>query len=225
MVTGSHRSAGKADIPGTGHWLTRRTGLVPTAPPPSRLSRRSVLDEATRPSAPEPGPEVTVSRRGLAAGQHLIDVHDQYRAELQQVRDLLARVAKGITTAGQARGELNRLTIRANDWTLGGVCQMQCVSVTEHHTTEDDSIFPHLRRSQHSLREVLDRLDDEHHAIGKVFEEIDAALIHLAQHPNDIGPVSEAIDLLTDTLLSHFAYEEREIVGPLAQYGFYPGQV
>ena len=40
-----------------------------------------------------------------------------------------------------------------------------------------------------------------------------------------IGPVTEAIDLLTDTLLSHFAYEESELAGPLARHGFYPGQV
>jgi hypothetical protein len=209
----------------SGHWLTRRTGLVPTAPPRDRLSKRSVLDEAIRPSVPEPGPEVTFTRRGLAAGQHLIDVHDRYRAELQQVRDLLARVAKGITTAGQARGELNRLTIRANDWALGGACQMQCVSLTEHHTMEDDSIFPHLRASQHNLQDVLGRLDAEHHVIADLFEDIDAALIHLAQHPTGISPVTDAIDLLTDTLLSHFTYEERELIGPLARYGFYPGQV
>ena len=207
------------------HWLTRRTGLVPTTPPPARMSKRSVLDEATRPSAPEPDTAVSFTRRALALGQHLIDVHDQYRGELEQVRDLLGRVAKGITAADQARSELNRLTVRANDWTFGGVCQMHCVSVTEHHMTEDESIFPHLRRSQHSLQEVLDRLDAEHHAIGEVFEEIDTALIHLARHPADLGPITEAVDLLTDTLLSHFAYEEREIVGPLAQYGFYPGQI
>jgi len=168
---------------------------------------------------------VTFGRRGLAVGQHLIDVHDHYRAELEQIRDLLAQVAKGITGAGQARGELNRLTIRANDWTLGGACQMQCVSLTEHHGTEDAAIFPHLRQSQPTLRPVLDRLDTEHHAIRDVLEEIDAALIHLVQHPADLGPVTEVIDLLTDTLLSHFAYEERELVGPLARHGFFPGQV
>jgi hypothetical protein len=209
----------------SGPWLTRRTGIVATDPPASRLSARSVLDEDTRPSAPEPGEDATFSRRGLAVGQHLIDVHNHYRAELEQVRDLLARVAKGMTDAGQARGELNRLTIRANDWTLGGACQMQCVSLTEHHSTEDAAIFPHLRQSQDSLRDVLDRLDAEHHAIHEVLEEIDAALIHLVQHPADLGPVTEAIDLLTDTLLSHFAYEERELVGPLARHGFFPGQV
>jgi hypothetical protein len=207
------------------HWLTRRTGLVATAPPATRLTKRSVLDEDTRPSAPEPDEDVTFSGRGLAVGQHLIDVHDHYRAELEQVRDLLARVAKGITAAGQARGELNRLTIRANDWTLGGACQMQCVALTEHHGTEDAAIFPHLRQSQHNLRDVLDRLDTEHHAIHDVLEEIDAALIHLVQHPADLGPVTEAIDLLTDTLLSHFAYEERELTGPLARHGFFAGQI
>jgi hypothetical protein len=198
---------------------------VATAAPATRLSPRSVLDEDTRPSAPEPDTDVTFSRRGLAAGQHLLDVHNHYRAELEQVRDLLARVAKGITAAGQARGELNRLTIRANDWTLGGACQMQCVALTEHHGTEDAAIFPHLRQSQHNLRDVLDRLDTEHHAIHDVLEEIDAALIHLVQHPADLGPVTEAIDLLTDTLLSHFAYEERELVGPLARHGFFGGQI
>jgi len=206
-------------------WLTRRTGLVATAPPATSLSTRSVLDEDARPSAPEPDQDVTYSPRGLAVGQHLIDVHNHYRAELEQVRDLLARVAKGITAAGEARGELNRLTIRANDWTLGGACQMQCVSLAEHHGTEDAAIFPHLRQSQDNLRHVLDQLDTEHHAIHDVLEEIDAALIHLVQHPADLGPVTEAIDLLTDTLLSHFAYEERELVGPLARHGFFPGQI
>jgi hypothetical protein len=215
----------RTDGASSGHWLRRRTGLVPADPPPVRVSKRSVLDEHTRPSAPEPDPAVSFTRHGLALGQHLIDVHDQYRAELDQVRDLLGRVVKGITAAEQARGELNRLAVRANNWIFGGTCQMHCVSLADHHTTEDESIFPHLRRSQPGLREVLDRLDAEHHAIGEVFEEIDAALIHLARHPDDTGPVTEAVGLLTDTLLSHFAYEEREITGSLAQYGFYPGQI
>ena len=69
-----------------------------TAPPATRLSTRSVLDTGTRPSAPESDADVIFSRAGLAAGQHLIDVHDRYRAELEQVRDLLARVDLGPVT-------------------------------------------------------------------------------------------------------------------------------
>ena len=30
---------------------------------------------------------------------------------------------------------------------------------------------------------------------------------------------------MTDTLLSHFAYEERELLGPLARHGMYAGQL
>jgi hypothetical protein len=35
-----------------------------------------------------------------------------------------------------------------------------------------------------------------------------------------LDDVQHAIDLLTDTLLSHLAYEERELIGPLARHGF-----
>lgn len=207
------------------HWLTERTGIVPTSPPSRRLSRRTVLDEQTRPEAPEPESDVTFTERGLAAGRHLIEVHDRYRAELEQVRDLLDRVTKGITDVGAARDELNRMAIRANNWTLGGVCQGYCVAIAQHHTLEDEHIYPHLRRSDERLTEVLDRLTAEHHVIHDLLQDVDAALVHLAQHPTDTGPITEAVNLLTDTLLSHFAYEERELVGHLARHGFYPGQV
>jgi hypothetical protein len=40
---------------------------------------------------------------------------------------MLDRVTQGVITAGQARGELNRFALRANNWALGGVCQRQCV--------------------------------------------------------------------------------------------------
>jgi hypothetical protein len=33
--------------------------------------------------------------------------------------------------------------------------------------------------------------------------------------------VRDALDLLSDTLLSHLSYEERELIEPLARLGFY----
>jgi hypothetical protein len=134
-------------------------------------------------------------------------------------------VKEGTAQLGDARSQLNMMTIRANDWTLGGVCQAQCRSLTNHHTMESEGTFPHLRRSQRDLSEVLDRLHEEHLAIHEVLEGIDAALVHLARNPTDYGPITEAIDLLTDTLLSHFAYEEQQLIGPLSRHGFYPGQI
>lgn len=206
-------------------WLARRTGIAPTAAPTTRHSDRTVLDEATRPSSAEPAPEVAFSRRGLAVGRHLVEVHDHYRQEMLQIRDLLEQVRAGAAAIGDARSEINTMTIRANDWTLGGYCQAQCVSLTQHHSMESGGIFPHLRGSQADLAAVIDRLDSEHRAIHELLEAMDAALVHLARNPTDYGPISESVDLLTDTLTSHFAYEERELIAPLARHGFYPGQV
>jgi hypothetical protein len=206
-------------------WVTRRTGITPTAAPTERFSTRSVLDEGTRPSAPEPPTDVTFGAAGRQVGRHLVDVHDHYRAELRQVRDVLRQVKEGTARIGDAREQINLMAIRANDWALGGICQAHCRSITDHHTLESRGIFPHLRRRQPDLAAVLDRLHEEHLAIHEVLEEVDAALVHLARNPTDYGPITEAIDLLTDTLLSHFAYEERELIAPLARHGFFDGQL
>jgi iron-sulfur cluster repair protein YtfE (RIC family) len=209
------------------HWVVRRTGIRPTpAPDPAQWrSGRTVLDEATRPVGAEPAAGVSFSRIGLAVGSHLVDVHDHYRAELAEVRTVLTKVREGTTSIGQARAGLNATALRANDWTLAGVCQAECRSLTQHHEMETQAVFPHLRRSHRSLEAVIDRLNTEHRAIHELLEEIDAALVELARRPGDYHRIGQAIDLLTDTLLSHFAYEERELIGPLAQYGFFPGQV
>ena len=36
-----------------------------------------------------------------------------------------------------------------------------------------------------------------------------------------VAQVRAAVDLLSDALLSHLSYEERELVEPLARLGFY----
>ena len=93
------------------------------------------------------------------------------------------------------------------------------------HTLEDEGIFPHLRRSDPALVPVLDRLVEEHHVIHEVLEGVDRALVALVASPGEHAALRGAVDLMTDTLLSHFAYEEQELLGPLARHGMYPGQL
>jgi hypothetical protein len=207
------------------HWLTGRTGLVPTVPPVERLSSAQVWNEEQRPSAPEPEAQVTFTRRGLAAGRHLVDVHNHYRGELERVRDILARVRTAALDIGDARAEINKLTLRANDWTLGSFCQAYCVALTEHHTLESDGIFPYLRARQPDLGAVLDRLHEEHVVIHDLLEAVDQALVELVRKPDDFTAIQDAIDTLTDALLSHLAYEERELMAPLSRFGMFGGQV
>ena len=199
-------------------------GVAPTADTGIRLSARLPWDEAARPSAPEVG-GLAYTDRGRQVSQHLVDVHDALRAELTKVRDIVDQVVEGARDIGSARSAINQMSLRQNDWTLGGYCQAYCRIVTQHHSLEDEGIFPHLRRSEPSLEPVVDQLVEEHHAIHEVLEGVDQALVALVAGPGDHTRLREAVDLMTDTLLSHFAYEERELLGPLARYGMYAGQL
>jgi hemerythrin-like domain-containing protein len=111
------------------------------------------------------------------------------------------------------------MTLRQNNWTLGTYCESYCRVVTTHHTLEDRSMFPALRRADPALRPVIDRLEEEHHVIHDVIERVDRALVGLVSSPDGLPGLRAAMDLLTDTLLSHLSYEERELVEPLARYG------
>jgi iron-sulfur cluster repair protein YtfE (RIC family) len=114
------------------------------------------------------------------------------------------------------------MTIRQNNWTLGTFCETYCRTVTNHHMLEDRSVFPHLRRSDADLAPVIDRLEQEHEQIHDLLERVDQALVALVAAEDDgIDHVNATMNLLTDALLSHFSYEERELIGPLARHGFY----
>jgi hypothetical protein len=181
-------------------------------------------DESTRPTAAQPA-DAAPTARGASAGQHLLEVHDHYRRELTQLRDVLDQVRAGSLGAGAARSELNDMAVRANTWVLGSVCQSYCLALTQHHSMEDAAVFPHLGSQDQGLRAVVDRLGQEHRAIHDLLESVDAALVELVSAPDDLSTVQDAVDALTEALLSHFAYEEHELVGPLSRHGFYAGQV
>jgi hemerythrin-like domain-containing protein len=191
-------------------------------PDAERLSQEQAWDDTTRPTGPAPDPSRTYSPHEQAAGQHLIDVHNALRGELAQLRDLVEQVAAGNTNPAAVRTFINRMTIRQNNWTLGTFCETYCRTVTNHHTLEDRSVFPHLRRSEAGLEAVIDRLEEEHEQIADLLERVDQALVALVAAEEDgIDRVGRAMDLLTDALLSHFSYEERELIEPLARHGFY----
>lgn len=194
--------------------------LSPTPDPGHRLTGDLAWDEPARPTLGESA-DTAYSPAQQAQAHHLVDVHDGLRGELAQVRDVVAQVRRGELGAGEARSMISTMTMRQNTWTLGAYCQSYCRIVTAHHTLEDVSVFPHLRRSEPALGVVLDRLQEEHEVIADVLDELDRALVALV---SDAGPgalvrLQEKVDLLTDTLLSHLSYEERELLGPLARHG------
>lgn len=202
-----------------------KLGVVPTPDDGARLTEAMPWDEAARPHRQPSTADVTYTDQGRAVGQHLIDVHDMLRKELSELREVVGQVREGRLDGGDARSALNEMALRQNDWTLGAFCSRYCRVVAQHHGLEDDSIFPHLRRSEPGLDPVVDRLAEEHLVIHDAIEAVDRALVQHINHPEDFEPLQKAIDVLTDTLLSHLSYEEVELVEPLARLGFYPGQV
>ncbi len=196
--------------------------VVPTPDDGTRRSPTQVWDETGRPTGPARDPALSYSPRQQAEGQHLIDVHDHLRGELDQIYDLIDQVAAGTLDAGAARSAINEMTMRQNNWTLGTYCESYCRVVTVHHTIEDQSMFPYLRRRDPRLAPVIDRLQAEHRVIHDVLDGVDQALVAFVAAGGDAAALTglrHAADLLSDTLRSHLAYEERELVEPIARLG------
>jgi len=181
------------------------------------MSTDLTWDETSRPTLAEVEPE-----EGPAA-EHLVAIHDHLRSELDRLQGLVDDVRRGLLGAGGARAEVQAMTLRQNNWTLGAYCQSYCGFVNAHHSLEDASVFPHLRRSDPAVAPVLDRLEAEHVVVHALLDDVDRALVALVRE-NDaaaLDAVEQSIDLLADRLRSHLTYEERELRGPLSRHGFY----
>jgi hemerythrin-like domain-containing protein len=194
---------------------------VPTAPPTERYSSEDLLDEGARPTGPSPDPAQEYTPAQEAQGQHLIDVHDALRSELVQLRDVIDQLERGGLDPDAARGHLAKMTIRQNSWTVGTFCLQYCRALTGHHSLEDASVFPHLQARAPELSPVIDCLFAEHEVIAASLDRIDAALVRFIEDPAQFGEVRRAVDAMSDALLSHLSYEERELIEPLARVGFH----
>jgi alkanesulfonate monooxygenase SsuD/methylene tetrahydromethanopterin reductase-like flavin-dependent oxidoreductase (luciferase family) len=211
---GSRAVAPQAGTPDTG------LGVEPTPDSGERLSTERLWDESQRPRGPRPVAGEQYRAAGRALAQDLVAVHDHLRGELSQLREMIAQVAAGRLDPGTARSEIAKLTMRQNQWTVGAYCESYCRLVGTHHTIEDQSLFPGLRSLDQRLAPVVDRLHAEHLVIAGVLERIDTALVALISSPvTGMPQLRSAVDLLTDTLLSHLSYEEGELVEPLGRLG------
>lgn len=197
-------------------------GPTPTADDGVRRSAQQLLGDAERATGPPADPDRRYTAAEQAAGQHLIDVHDMLRRELDELYSVIDQLGRGELDASAARDHLEQMTIRQNAWTLGVICLRYCRALTGHHTLEDVSVFPHLEAREPALKPVLRCLAREHEVIADALEVIDQRLVALAAaEPDAFAGVRDAVDAMSDALLSHLSYEERELIEPLARHGFH----
>jgi hemerythrin-like domain-containing protein len=154
---------------------------------------------------------------GRESQETLLQVHEHLRTELAEIRGAAAQVAAGSMDPAAARTLLNRMAMRQNYWTLGAFCAQYCRVVSIHHTIEDYQMFPSLRREEKALGPVLDRLHWEHEVIAEQIDRVDRALVAMMNDPAKITEVQRAADELEAMLLSHLAYEEDQLLGPLGR--------
>jgi iron-sulfur cluster repair protein YtfE (RIC family) len=198
-----------------------RATPFPVRPTPDDGVRKGLvdlLDEATRPTGPARDPDRSYTARDLASAQHLIDIHSHLRIELNRICELVRQVSDGSLTVNVARSQINLMALRSDRWTVGAHCASYCYLLTAHHTLEDQAMFPGLRQVDSRLGPVLDRLAEEHEIISQVLTRLDAALIDfVTESEAGDGQLHKIVDQLSDALLSHLSYEERELAEPLAR--------
>ncbi len=158
------------------------------------------------------------TERGRAAARSLVTVHDGLRGELAQVSRLVDEALAGRVDIAGARGDLQRLALRRHDWTTGAYCSAHCLAVAQHHYGEDHEIFPLLRSARPDLGDVLDRLEREHVVVHDLLERLDGALVALAVADDDgRAALRHTLAEFSTVLRAHLAYEEEQLLGPMAQ--------
>lgn len=192
--------------------------VSPTPDTGVRLTGTDLLDEARRPHATRHSGGA-VTDKGRLSQETLVQIHDHLRWQLADIKEAVTAVIEGGGDIAVARTLINQLTVRQSHWSLGAFCAGYCRVVSIHHSIEDEHMFVALRRADESLSPVLDQLGHEHEVIARVLTDVDAALVAMVEDPTRMEDVRHAVDLLTDVLLSHLAYEERELLEPIGRLG------
>lgn len=137
--------------------------------------------------------------RITALGNHLIEVHGWLREELAALRaDVDAHLAGH---GGRPR------QLRAH-------CLAFCSALSQHHTGEDDGIFPVLSELFPELRPVLDELARDHQMVTEILHSLEELVDRLGSEtdPAKAQQVRAELDGLAALLELHFGYEEKRLV-------------
>jgi hypothetical protein len=152
------------------------------------------------------------TRIGRAQQDLLRQVHQHLRSELTAILDGIDQVAAGAADPGATRSMINALSMRQNYWTLGSFCAGYCRTLTMHHGIEDAAMFPGLLSREPGIAAVTERLSAEHEIIHDVLVELDRTLVALIDGGSDVSAVRKQVQLLSDLLLPHLAYEEEQLL-------------
>lgn len=142
-------------------------------------------------------------------------VHDAVRHDLRVCRQLAAEVQLG-ASPDQVRERVQSLKTTGPLWRLRANCLHYCRFVHGHHRAEDVLLFPAVRSSRPELAPVVDELEADHREVSVRLEDIETAVDALVDRDDAAARtgVADALEAVSDVLLSHLEREERT-VGPV----------
>jgi hypothetical protein len=175
------------------------------------------LDDATRPKAPKIEGVTPAQRQ---RGKRLALIHDFHLEQMNEVRWVMEQVEAGEAGVAELRDAISALQMAANYRLFGNLCGQECQMLTLHHTIEDHSIFPVLRRGSGGLRQVVDRLSQEHLIIHRLLQALEDSAINAVREPGGetFAELKAAFLALERVVRSHFGYEQEELEEALGYF-------
>lgn len=154
-------------------------------------------------------------------GRHLAWIHELHLRQIGQVEALIALIDNGLAKQQEAADAMAALDMSRNYKAFGGLCYQECQFLDFHHTSEDEAIFPALRRGNAGLDAVLDRLAGEHVAIHGWIERLLDAAVAFADRPDPARyeQLRATFQTLAGLVKSHFGYEQGELEEALGLFG------
>lgn len=122
----------------------------------------------------------------------------------------ISRFSKALP--GLDPSDSERLTLLRREW------QWFRGALHGHHQSEDNGVFPHLRREHPEVAATIDRLTSEHHQIDPLLERGDTAF----GEAFDLESARDVSTSLAALLTAHLAVEEAEVVPFLREAKQFP---
>jgi iron-sulfur cluster repair protein YtfE (RIC family) len=155
------------------------------------------------------------SEASNAVGQRLFEelvvVHDAIRRDLRSLADALA--AAPDARPSRLDGVIESIGNDGTLWELRHRCLRHCRFVLGHHAIEDQVLFPAVADSPRAAPDVLNRLGSEHREIARHVSAFAEAARTAGDDEGRLDELRGALDVLTEAVLSHLAFEEDVLGG------------
>ena len=178
------------------------------------------LDDATRPTVPK---LEGMRPEQQEAGEHLKEIHDHLRHNLEQISDLIERAAVGQASLADIANDTDKLLMLQNFRRFGNLCGQYCQLVHGHHSIEDAHLFPALAAQSEGYARVTERLQAEHGVVHELLLRQIDTLNALAEVPgaDNFADAREVFVALERVLRSHLGYEEEQIGDAIGYFGLF----